>query len=307
MPKKRINSSHYRLLKNKWLKKHKDFKNQVLTKHREAFEWIGEKVPAKEKMAGAAVGALMLANTIPAATAAASLPPESGKSATVQMPKLDMTDVVKKQLQAFLPSEVRPLTVQEEVVLGQVLTSDFGIPTAAELNGMRLNRSYGYIGAEQHLMRYPGDIMYSHLDNSIDNYDKLYVSGMAPGRGAWGYFARSKAELTDNAAQREKWYIAVPTFLAPKFGENIKGHYDWFKYRKMLVVNPRNGRSVIADIGDAGPAQWTGKHLGGSPEVMDYLQLHDGKGRGAVVYFFVDDEGDKIPLGPVVAGEINIK
>ncbi len=299
MPKNRKATSHYSLLKNKWLKKHKALKHQVLTKHREAFEWIGEKVPAKEKVASAAAGALMLANTIPAATAAASLPIEGGQSAQVHTEKVDTKDLVKKQLDAFLPKDVRPLSVQEEEVLGQILTSDFGFTASAELDGKRLNRSYGYIGAEQHLMRYPGDIMYSHLDKNLDNYDKIYSSGMAPGRGAWGYFARSKAELSEADILREKWYIAVPTFLAPNFMSNVKAHYEWFKYRKMLVVNPRNGKSVVVDIGDAGPAAWTGKHLGGSPEVMNYLELHDGKNRGAVVYFFIDDSGDKIPLGPV--------
>jgi hypothetical protein len=56
---------------------------------------------------------------------------------------------------------------------------------------------------------------------------------------------------------------------------------------------------MIVDIADAGPAPWTGKHLGGSPEVMQYLERKDGGARGAVLYFFVNDPEDKIPLGPI--------
>jgi hypothetical protein len=65
------------------------------------------------------------------------------------------------------------------------------------------------------------------------------------------------------------------------------------------VVNPDNGKAVVAVIGDAGPAAWTGKHLGGSPEVMVYLERKDGRQRGPVLYFFVDDPDDTIPLGPI--------
>lgn len=295
---KTSSKSHYTRLKSKWLKQHKLLRDQVLSKHSEAFRWMGEVVPAKEKIASGAVGALMLANTLPVVSAAVPVHDEIEEPKQVQT--VDWKDLVKNHLDAHLPGEVRPLTNDEESVLGQLLSADFGFDVSASLDGHRLNRSYGYIGAEQHLMRYPGDIMYSHLDQNATNNPAIYSSGMAPGRGAWGYFARSKAEMTSSDIEREKWYIAVPTFLAPGFYENVRGHYDWFKFRKMLVVNPKNGKSLVVDIGDAGPAQWTGKHLGGSPEVMNYLQLHDGRGRGAVLYFFINDAGGKIPLGPVV-------
>lgn len=72
-----------------------------------------------------------------------------------------------------------------------------------------------------------------------------------------------------------------------------------YKYRKMLLVNPDNGKSIITDIADSGPAEWTGKHLGGSPEVMKYLERVDGAQRGPVLYFFIDDPEDKIPLGQI--------
>jgi len=63
-------------------------------------------------------------------------------------------------------------------------------------------------------------------------------------------------------------------------------------------------RSVAAVVADAGPANWTGKHYGGSPEVMAYLGLNVGMQKGAVVLFFVDDANNEIPLGPV---EYNFK
>lgn len=309
MPKKVKKSvkenSQYAQLKKKWLKKHKEFRREVRQKHREAFEWIGEKVPAKEHVAGVAVGALMLTNALPATIAAASLP-EATATPQAQDLHVDKTELVVEHLASMLPKDVRPLSQTEEALIGQTLSSDFGFAVSAELEGRRLNRSYGFIGAEQHLMRYPGDLMHAHLSAQEAGNKYIYSSGMAPGRGAWGYFAKSKAEMAGQDVEREKWYIAAPTFLAPGFMDNVKAHYEWFKYRKMLVLNPKTGRSVVVDIGDAGPAQWTGKHLGGSPEVMMALGLHTGSRKGGVLYFFVEDADNKIPFGPVKAGDYNL-
>lgn len=140
-----------------------------------------------------------------------------------------------------------------------------------------------------------------------DRNDKIiYSSGMAPGRGAWGYFAKSKAELTNEDIEREKWYIAVQTFAAPNYNSKLSDYRGFFKYRKMLVVNPQTGQAVVSDIADSGPAIWTGKHLGGSPEVMYYLGLGEKKRKGPVLYFFIDDvdnkqsfSANKIALGPI--------
>ena len=122
---------------------------------------------------------------------------------------------------------------------------------------------------------------------------------MAPGLGAWGYFTTSLANMTQEDTDREKYYIAVQTFLSPNFNQRVAEYRDFYKYRKMLVVNPQNGKAVIADIADAGTADWTGKHLGGSPEAMKYLERYDGVARGPVLYFFIEDPSDQIPLGPV--------
>ena len=140
--------------------------------------------------------------------------------------------------------------------------------------------------------------MFTHFENQ-DEAQKYWSYGMAPGLGGWKYFTDSSDQLTRQGIDREKYYIAVQTFLAPGFDQNKQEYLDFFKYRKMLVVNPDNGKAIVADIADAGPSPWTGKQLGGSPEVMNYLERFDGAQRGGVLYFFIDDPNDTIPLGPV--------
>jgi hypothetical protein len=172
--------------------------------------------------------------------------------------------------------------------LEQIIKNTIGVNVKATLEGEHLNTTYGYIGLEQHLMRYPGD----------------NVTYMAPGKGAWGYFAGSKSTLTQDDVEREKWYVVVQTLYLPDWEKRLSYLRDWYKYRKVLVVNTVNGNAVVGDIADSGPAAWTGKQFGGSPEVMESL----GGSRytkGQVLIFFVDDPTNQIPLGPVDYNNLN--
>jgi len=292
-------SKKYLTLSQKWQKRHKVINERLWTRHKDALDWIGEKLPAKEKLASGAVGALMLANALPGTTAAAAASVSSESSSPKEVVAQNKTPEFALNLKAVLPDKMRSLTSAEEEAVGQLLSEQFKMKVSATLDGKRLNRSYGYIGAEQHLARYPGDGMGGHLGTDPNKNRLFYSSGMAPGLGAWGYFAPSASQFTSKDSEREKWYIAVQTFDAPGYLENTREMSQFFKYRKMLVVNPQTGQAVVADIADAGPADWTGKHLGGSPEVMAYLGLQHGMRKGAVVYYFIDDPDDTIPLGPI--------
>lgn len=214
----------------------------------------------------------------------------------VQKPILSKQELIEL-LKKKLPQQVRPLTTEEELEIAQTLSTSLGVKVSAQTNGIKVNRNYGLIGQEQHLPRYPGDTIFNHFSQDADA--ALYFSyGMTPGPGAWGYFADSQRNLTEEDVLREKYYIAVPTFLAPGWNEHASRYRDFFKYRKMLLINPENGKTIVTDIADSGPAPFTGKHLGGSPEVMKYLERFDGAARGPVLYFFIGDN-DTIPLGPV--------
>lgn len=285
--------NHYKFLAEKWTKKHQDLSKQVAKKHKKSYEWLAHN--SKQLAVGSLSGLLLL--TTPAGNIASSSAHIANAQASI--PNVDSKTFLISNLSGVVPNDVRPLTNDEENKIGELLSKSYGMKVSATLDSLRLNRSYGIIGAEQHLARYPGDSMSGHFDGNSEDSSKYYSSGMAPGLGAWGYFATSKSSLTEDDVMREKYYIAVQTFLAPDYNEKVAEYRDFFKYRKMLVVNPENGKAVVAVIGDAGPAQWTGKHLGGSPEVMKNLERVDGKARGPVLYFFIDDPNDTIPLGPV--------
>ena len=103
----------------------------------------------------------------------------------------------------------------------------------------------------------------------------------------------------------EKWYAVVQTLYLSDWDRRQPYLKNWYKYRKVLIVNTENGNAVIASIADSGPAAWTGKHYGGSPEVMQSLGGSAYK-KGPVIIFFVDDPENEVPLGPVEYNNLDI-
>lgn len=283
-------SPQYLHLADKWTVQHREIQKNLWGRHGDILKKFVDK---SKHLAIGAVGTLIMLTTPLTGIINTTTP-----QVNAEKPQVSDNAFLVADLFPYIPDQVRSLEPQEEKVIGEILSKHFGFRVAPELNGLRLNRSYGYIGKEQHLARYPGDNMDTHF--SAPEEAVHGKEGMAPGLGAYRYFAPSRAELTQKEVDMEKYYIAVQTFLAPDYNFRTAEYRDFFKFRKMLVVNPQSGRAMVVVIGDAGPAQWTGKHLGGSPEVMSYLERVDGRAKGPVLYYFLDDPEDKLPLGPVM-------
>ena len=287
-----MTQSHYKDLSNRWRARHQNLQKKLWDKHGESLKWLANNY--RQLVSGSLGGLMLLTGQI--SNLSPSLPITGLQSV---IPRVDKKVFLISDLAKILPKDVKPLKAEEEQKISDMLSRTYGIKVLPELEDKRLNKSYGFIGAEQHLARFPGDNLGSHFDSDEDK--KLYwQQGMAPGLGAWSYFSSSKDALTELEKDREKYYIAVQTFLSKDFNKRFTEYRDFYKYRKMLVVNPNNGLAIVADIADAGPAEWTGKDLGGSPEVMHYLERVDGSLKGPVLYFFIDDPDDKVKLGPIM-------
>lgn len=182
------------------------------------------------------------------------------------------------------------LAKDEELYLEQQLADILGFEVTAELDEHRLNHSIGIMGGEQHLKRFAGD--------DLSQHDAYLEAGMAPGRGAFGWFTEN-GQLTVEAIQREKYYFAVQTLYLSDWNSNYQELKPWYKYRKMVMINPAEEIAIVGVVGDAGPAQWVKKQFGGSPEVIREGKVWSPKSKGRVILWFVDDPENKIPLGPV--------
>lgn len=221
-----------------------------------------------------------------------------GGVALPQEPKAWLSTQLKEILPPITDRTALPfLTHEQEKVIGRFITQATKIKAVATLEGEHLNTSYGITGYEQHLQRYPGD--------TIDQHDEIRLAGIAPGRGAWGWFSVSRGSMTEQEYLYEKYYVAVQTLYLPDWHKRWSYLKDWYKYRKVIVVNPENGVAVVAVVGDSGPAVWTEKHFGGSPETMNALGGPKYRS-GRVLLFFVDDVENKVPLGPVDYSKIDV-
>lgn len=288
----------------KVLQKHHKEVKKSLSRHKKAYTWLLQKgataYELRQKSAqlmtlGALGGTLLFSqgnfqNLTSGLTQRAFANQLSGDSIRISL---------AAALAPILPSRPEPLTPVREGQISDMFKKYLNINASAVLNDVRLPTSYGYTGAEQHLARFPGDSMAEH--------DEEKSEGMAPGLGAWGYFASSRESMTPEVVSREKYYIAAQTFNVEGWNTRQPFLKDWFKYRKVLVVNPRNGEAAVAVVGDSGPADWTGKQFGCSPELMHHLKLDFGMKKGEVIIFFISDPDNKIPIGPIDYDNINVK
>lgn len=296
-------------LRNKLKLKHLEATDKFSKNFPDAYRFLKEKGVELEKLrehsskiigAGALTGALLLNSpgmpNLPSPNSIVMKLKTAGEKSTI--PENTQKKLVDK-LDELLPEKTRPLTREEEKHIEPVFEEILGVKARATLEGEHLNTTYGLIGAEQHLRRYPGDTMSTHPAVLEDD------EGMAPGLGGFGYFAPSRDKLTPDLIEKEKWYAVVQTLYLPDWKTRTRYLVNWYKYRKVLIVNTDNGNAVVADVADSGPAMWTGKSFGGSPEVMNYLGGPRYK-KGPVVLFFVDDPENKVPLGPVEYNKENM-
>lgn len=269
------------------------------SKHQDLIAWMKEHDIAFSDVRG--VSQQLLAATSFAGAVAMNTP-----ESMIDVPQIQARETVEDELLAVVSQEEHDeimkkissivqmppghMEQETELYLEQQLSEILDFEVTAELDGQRLNHSIGIMGGEQHLFRFPGD--------SLGQHDAYQEAGIALNRGAFGWFTQG-GELTQKAIAREKYYLAVQTLYLENWNTDHKTLKPWYKFRKMVVINPAEKIAVVAVVGDAGPAAWVQKQFGGSPEVIREGKIWSPKSRGRVLLLFVDDPEDKIPLGPI--------
>lgn len=214
---------------------------------------------------------------------------EKSRQVALDISKQEHQEIIAK-LSSYVNSPAGHLERETELYLEQQLSEILGFKVRTELDGKRLNHSIGIMGSEQHLLRFPGD--------ELKDHDAYTEAGIAPNRGAFGWFT-DNGQLTEESIQREKYYFAAQLMYMEGWSENYQELKPWYKFRKMIVINPAEQIAVVGVVADAGPAMWVKKQFGGSPEVIREGKIWSPNSKGKVMLLFVDDEENKIPLGPI--------
>ncbi|MEX0621915.1 MAG: hypothetical protein WD187_02895 [Candidatus Woykebacteria bacterium] len=299
--KKIIGSKHFRRLSKKLEKRRSLVLSELTEKHKEAVDWAKKKGIKPQELAQKSARGLATGIATGAMVFSAGIAPNAelpNKKATDKEISREKEGPIETGIRARkdITGEVRKALLGansfNEKELEKRLSDLLKIPVKAEIDGIRLNTYYGTMGYESHLTRYPGDNLGSHFHSQVE-YSRYANAGMAGGHGAWGYIASSREAMSAKDVEREKYYLVAQTFLSPNWGSpSVK---KWFRHRKMVVVNPANGRVAVGVLEDAGPEVSTGRQFGGSPEIYEELDLR--KTSPHVLMFFIEDPKDKIPLG----------
>lgn len=270
------------------IKKHKKFKKQFAQKHAHAQKFFKKKnlelddirSHSKRLLASATLGSgLLLASPV----IPQLMSPHSAVTASYAHIQEFINDI--KQI----PQD-HNFDEPEKIRIEKAIEKFFGIRATFSLDNNVLPTYVAKMGLEQHLYRYPGD--------TVSHHTAFQRAGIAPARGAFGYFVQEGISK-DQAIENERYYVVLQTFMIPEWNRGWNRLKEWYRFRKFLVINPENGHAVVAVLGDSGPAQWTGKRFGGSPEVMYALGFYPKKTKGNVIVLFLDDPGNEVALGPV--------
>ncbi len=295
----KIPSKTYIDLKRAFARHHRQIHRRLHTTHQSASQALKRHRVSIEKLRDSAIGLTKAGAISIPLIATATVPVPSDISVGFQQPENlvvsqpAMTEaVVVRSIKELSPEPSGNLSPSEIKALTDLFSDAYVAKVTDEIENHRLNVNYGLIGGEQHLRLYPGDGLNNHTGYGL--FPR--AEGFAPKNGAYGYFSKT-GKPTREETMREKYYFAVQTFLSPGFDRAPYETAMWFRYRKLLAVNPNTGQAVVGVVGDAGPGRSTGKSFGGSPEIMVSLGYQGGTRKGPVYIFFVDDPENKIPLG----------
>lgn len=142
------------------------------------------------------------------------------------------------------------------------------------LDGYAIPATSGRVGREQHLYLAADEEAAGRSDPTI-HYARASVpayaqNGMAGGYGAFG------SSASPATADQERYYINMRWNYCTWYEDAGVTHTtncsstakNWHRHKKVVVTNPANGRQLVASVEEAGPAIWTGRVSGLSPEAM---------------------------------------
>jgi hypothetical protein len=182
------------------------------------------------------------------------------------------------------------LEEDSELYLEQQLSDILGFDLVATLDNHKLLYSTGIMQAEPHLKRSPTDTLSKH--------DNLHEAGMNSNRSKFGWFATSQ-ELSKEIIESEKYHVSIPLYFYPDWAEKSKELKSWYKFRKIVIINPAEQIAVVGVIGNIGPNILGRKQFGGSPELIQAGKIWSPHSAGKVLAMFVDDPENTVPLGPI--------
>lgn len=207
---------------------------------------------------------------------------------TTQITQEEQEDI-RAKLMNLVMQPPGQLDSESELYLEQQLGELLGFQVSSNLDGFSLLYNTGKIKSLPHVKTNPNDTISSH---------EYPYAGLKSSRASYGWFLENGS--VNEASQRiEKYYCSLPLYYYPEWSEKSQQMKKWYKYRKMLIVNPFEGMAVVTAVATIGPAIPTRYQFGASPEAVIEGKLWSSQALGRVLVLFIDDPQNSVPLGPI--------
>ncbi len=197
-------------------------------------------------------------------------------------------NIIFDKLKQLLQQPAKQLETDLELYLEQQLSDILGFVVTSTLENHRLNYVTGTMLAEPHLKRFPKD--------KLEDHDAVLEAGLSKNRSSFGWFINHNQD-NNKRKELEKYYLSLQLYQLPSWQTASEELKKWYKFRKMIVINPYEKLAVVGVVGNIDHQFNIKKQFGGSPEVIREAKVWSVKTQGKVLVMFVDDPSNKVPLG----------
>lgn len=163
--------------------------------------------------------------------------------------------------------------LEMRLYLEQQLSDLCGLQVVSELEGFKLPNTTVKVQAGSHQLRKFADQLNQHLEINEALIDDK--------RSHFGW-------LNDNE-QNEQFGIGLPLFLLEEWQKNYQKTWAWFKYRKLLLINPWKNLMAVASVTSIAPKHLQRYQAISNPELSRQTQLWFPGSFGKACLFLIEN------------------
>jgi len=163
-----------------------------------------------------------------------------------------------------------------------------GFEVTSELQNQQLAYYLGKIASLPYLKRSPTD--------SITPKTIPHEAGIQSKRSFFGW---SDPFISSKAQNSEGYHVSLPLLHLPSWSTQFQTLSQWYKNRKMLVINPTNAIFVIATVNDLYYHPSNTFQFGGSPLLIRQGGFWSPQNLGRALVLFVTENKAELQPGVI--------
>lgn len=209
----------------------------------------------------------------------------TNKDLVTKITKEEKDAVFTKLIKLFADKSLLD-NIEERLYLEQQISDLTGINVTTNLDGYNLPHTTVKFRSDAHQRTNFADI--------LNNHPQFHEAGLNKKRSVFGWSNQNGHEST----KMEEFFIVLPIYLIKAWQTDLPSLVNWFKYRKVLVINPFTQLAAVACVSDVGPSHLQRSQALCSPELSHLLRLWQPGLQGRACLFLIE-HSENIPYGQV--------